>query len=61
LLRGGGHDISPVEALRLPADLSAIVKAITEAFSFDGLPAEAAEAVKAGPFPGAAGSKSASA
>jgi hypothetical protein len=34
LLRGGGHDISPVEALRLPAELSDIVKAITEAFSF---------------------------
>lgn len=69
LLRGGGHDLSPVEALRLPADLSAIVNAITEAFSFGGLPAEAAEAAKAGapteaaeaakvgPFRGTASSK----
>jgi|GEM_PF-111102 len=36
LLRGGGHDMSPVEALRLAADLGAIVQAITEAFSFGG-------------------------
>lgn len=57
LLRGGGHDLSPVEALRLSADLGAVVKAITEAFSFGGLPAEAAEAAQAGPFPGTASSK----
>lgn len=60
LLRGGGHDISPVEALRLPADLPAIVKAITAAFSFGGA-AETHTEKSAGPFPGAAGLKPASA
>jgi hypothetical protein len=32
LLRGGGHEITADEVLRLPCDLGALVQAVTEAF-----------------------------
>ena len=55
LIRGGGHDITPVEALRLPADLAELVRAVTEAFGGHEEKGDAANAV---PFPGTVGSKS---
>lgn len=32
LLRGGGHDLTPADVLRLPCDLSVLVAAVGEAF-----------------------------
>lgn len=32
LLRGGGHEITPAEVLRLPCDLGALVAAVGQAF-----------------------------
>jgi len=37
LLRGGGHDLSPADVLRLPCDLGALVAAVTDAFDCAGL------------------------
>ena len=37
LLRGGGHDLSPAEVLRLPCDLGALVAAVGDAFGAAGL------------------------
>jgi hypothetical protein len=37
LLRGGGHDTTPAEVLRLPCDLGALVAAVTDAFDAAGL------------------------
>ena len=37
LLRGGGHDVSPADVLRLPCDLGALVTAVTGAFDAAGL------------------------
>jgi hypothetical protein len=55
LIRGGGHDITPAEALRLPAGLAELVRAVTEAFGgCDGK----GDAASAAPFPGQAGLKS---
>jgi hypothetical protein len=63
LLRGGGHEVTPADVLRLPAGMGAIVRAVTEAFaasgdaSADGSGEGSAEG-KAGPFPGPARSSS---
>ncbi|MBL6853129.1 MAG: gene transfer agent family protein [Alphaproteobacteria bacterium] len=37
LLRGGGHDLSPADVLRLPCDLGTLVTAVTDAFNAAGL------------------------
>jgi hypothetical protein len=55
LMRGGGHEITPVEVLRLPIDLPELVRAVTDAF---GGPAAKGEGEASGPLAGAAGSKS---
>jgi hypothetical protein len=54
LLRGGGHDLSPADVLKLPCDLGALVTAVTEAFDRAGLGGESS----AGPFAGAISSPS---
>ncbi|HEX3754551.1 MAG TPA: GTA-gp10 family protein [Rhizomicrobium sp.] len=55
LLRGGGHEICAAEVLRLPCDLGALTRGITEAFEAAGLSASAGEGRDAVPFPGGAG------
>ena len=55
LLRGGGHEITPAEVLRLPCDLGALVGAVAQAFERAGL--ERGEG--GAPFPGTPGSGSA--
>jgi hypothetical protein len=56
LLRGGGHDLTPADVLRLPCDLGALVLAVTRAFDAAGLaPSGGEESV---PFAGATGSRS---
>jgi hypothetical protein len=63
LLRGGGHEMCPAEVLRLPCDLGALMRGVTEAFEAAGLNApdscKVAEAPPsdkdAVPFPGGAG------
>lgn len=37
LLRGGGHDITPADVMRLPADIGAIIGAVTDALSAIGV------------------------
>lgn len=59
LIRGGGQEMTPVEALRLPVELPELVRAVTAAFGSSGEGEEAAS--PAGPFPGRAGSSSVSA
>lgn len=58
LLRGAGHDMCPAEVLRLPCDLGALTRAVTDAFTAAGLNASmsAGEAQGESPFPGAAAS-----
>lgn len=65
LLRGGGHDVSPADVLRLPIDLGALVAGVANAFEAAGLAhtadsGEGAE-VSTAPFAGPTGSNSASA
>src|ERR1700675_648002 len=36
LIRGGGQEMTPVEALRLPVDLGVLVRAVSEALSTGG-------------------------
>ena len=56
LLRGGGHEMTAAEVLRLPCELGALVAAVTEAFDAAGLKSGGdADAV---PFPGTPGSNS---
>jgi hypothetical protein len=63
LLRGGGHEMTPADVLRLPVDLGQLVAAVTDAFDaagLDGDPARSSsEAVARGadnrPFAGATG------
>lgn len=51
LLRGGGHDVSPADVMRLPADIGVLVRAVTLAFAMAGDTTEGAEEEKsAGPF-----------
>jgi hypothetical protein len=58
LMRGGGHEMTPLEALRLPVDLPVLVRAVSEAFAAGGGEAKA-EGTATGPFAGRAPSKSA--
>ena len=63
LLRGGGHEITPADVLRLPCDLGELVGAVAQAFDRAGLPREglarSGEQGEAGhPFPGTPGSRS---
>jgi len=37
LLRGGGHELSPADVLRLPCDLGTLIAAVTRAFDAAGL------------------------
>jgi hypothetical protein len=37
LLRGGGHDLTPADVLRLPCELGALVAAVSECFAAAGL------------------------
>jgi Phage tail tube protein, GTA-gp10 len=55
LIRGGGTDITPLEALRLPVGLPELVRAVTDAFGGGDEKGVAADAT---PFPGPDGSKS---
>jgi hypothetical protein len=48
LMRGGGHDVSPADVMRLPVDLGALVQAVGTAFEAAGL----AKAGDAGEGPG---------
>ncbi len=50
LIRGGGHDMTPLEALRLPVDLPVLVRAVSAAFAAG---SGEAEAGSGGPFAGA--------
>jgi Phage tail tube protein, GTA-gp10 len=54
LLRGGGHDLSPAEVLRLPCDLGLLVAAVRDAFARAGLSQSAppGEGAASGPFAG---------
>jgi len=60
LMRGGGHDVSPADVMRLPVDLGALVKGVADAFDAAGL-AHGAEEGDTAPFAGAPGSNSVSA
>jgi hypothetical protein len=53
LLRGGGHEMTPAEVLRLPCDLGALVAAVAQAFERAGL-----KEGEGAPFPGKPGSPS---
>lgn len=55
LMRGGGHEITPAEVLRLPCDLGAVVQAVSLAFDRAGLSASADEGRDRAPFAGATG------
>lgn len=56
LLRGGGHEMTPADVLRLPCDLGALVSAVTRAFEAAGLNNAGGEG--AAPFAGAESSNS---
>ncbi|HVV65079.1 MAG TPA: hypothetical protein VHC42_06400 [Rhizomicrobium sp.] len=59
LLRGGGHEMTPADVLRLPCDLGALVSAVTRAFEAAGSNHASAGGEGAAPFAGAASSNSA--
>jgi hypothetical protein len=64
LMRGGGHDMTPLEALRLPVALPDLVRALSAAFAAGGSAATGngeEDNGARGPFAGHAGSKSGSA
>jgi hypothetical protein len=66
LLRGGGHELTPADVLRLPASLGEIARAVADAFAAAGLNANPNESEAGGdaskaPFAGSACSPSASA
>lgn len=56
LLRGGGHEITPADVMRLPCDLGALVDAVKRAFEAAGLKGEGDGDPR--PFPGRASSNS---
>ena len=60
LMRGGGHEITAIDVLKLPVDLTELVRAVTGAFGSTGNGAKPEEGAES-PFPGHAGSKSDSA
>jgi len=59
LMRGGGHEITPAEVLRMPCDLGALVGAVAQAFERAGLQQGSNEGEGGAPFPGTPGSGSA--
>ena len=61
LLRGGGHDVSPADVLRLPCDLGALVKGVAGAFEAAGLASGEGAGTDTVPFAGTPGSNSVSA
>jgi hypothetical protein len=50
LMRGGGHEMTPLEALRLPVDFPVLVRAVTQAFA--SASGEAAPVEGSAPFTG---------
>jgi len=61
-LRGGGHNLSPADVLKLGCDLGQLVTAVKAAFEAAGLSDQGGQgAANAAPFPGHAGSASGSA
>jgi hypothetical protein len=53
LLRGGGHDLTPADVLKLPCDLGVLTAAVAEAFERAGLRGEGGTGKSAGgPFAG---------
>lgn len=59
LMRGGGHEITSADVLRLPCDLGALVEAVARAFERAGLSASGGVASgNTTPFPGMTGSPS---
>ncbi|HEV2561921.1 MAG TPA: GTA-gp10 family protein [Rhizomicrobium sp.] len=58
LMRGGGHEVCPADVLRLPCDLGALVRAVTQAFDAAGLKGEGGSESDPRPFPGAPSSNS---
>lgn len=58
LLRGGGHEMTPADVLRLPCDLGALVGAVSDAFDAAGLTPESGGERERAPFAGAPGSNS---
>jgi hypothetical protein len=58
LMRGGGHEMTPLEALRLPVDFPVLVRAVSQAFA--GAAGEAPATEGAPPFAGHASSRSGS-
>jgi hypothetical protein len=48
LLRGGGHDVTPADVMRLPTDIGSIIAAVTDALSAIGV-------TKTAPLAGSAG------
>ncbi|HEY4941642.1 MAG TPA: GTA-gp10 family protein [Rhizomicrobium sp.] len=55
LLRGGGHDLTPADVLRLPCDLGTLVAAVTDAFDAAGLEEKEQGGADNVPFAGAIG------
>jgi hypothetical protein len=60
LLRGGGHDVTAADVMRIPADVGTIVGAVSDALSALGAK-EGGKADATIPLPGAGASASASA
>ena len=65
LLRGGGHDVTPADVLRLPCELATLVAAVGDCFAAAGLEPDVSEATldtraaeHAGPFAGTPGWRS---
>jgi hypothetical protein len=56
LLRGGGHEVTPADVMRLPCDLGALTNAVKDAFEAAGPQGEGDGEPR--PFPGAASSNS---
>lgn len=52
LLRGAGHDMCPAEVLRLPCDLGALMRGVTQAFELAGLNSGEAGGESGAPFSG---------
>lgn len=61
LMRGGGHDVSPADVLRLSCDLGALVKGVADAFEAAGLAGGEGAGKSEAPFAGTPGSNSVSA
>ncbi|HXJ01305.1 MAG TPA: GTA-gp10 family protein [Micropepsaceae bacterium] len=55
LIRGGGHEMTPLEALRLPVDLPVLVQAVSQAFAAGS--SDGGGGPASGPFAGEPSSK----